>query len=239
MKRLTTETTQSRGQTQAQNRGQNRGQNTRPVRQAYQAWSDIYDSNDNPTRDLDGVLLRAARLPLDDARVLELGAGTGKNTAYLASRASQVTALDLTPAMLDKARLAVPDSHVRFVEHDLTRTWPVAADSVDLVIANLVLEHIADLAPLMQEAARVLRCGGVLYLSELHPFRQLKSSQARFTIDGETTYVDAFLHTISDYVSPALASGFVLREMIEALEDNIEVSVQNPPRILTLRFELA
>ncbi|MDG1418198.1 MAG: class I SAM-dependent methyltransferase [Maricaulis sp.] len=213
-------------------------QNTGSVRQAYKAWSEIYDSNDNATRDLDAVLLRAADLVLEHAHVVELGAGTGKNTRYLASRAHHVTAMDLTPAMLDRARLRVPDSHVSFVEHDLTQSWPVDNNCVDLVVGNLVLEHIADLGFVMQEAARVLRAGGTLYLSELHPFRQLQSKQARFTIDGETTFVDAFLHTTSDYIRPALANGFVLREMTEALEDNLPVNVENPPRILTLRFEL-
>jgi ubiquinone/menaquinone biosynthesis C-methylase UbiE len=214
-------------------------QNTDAISRAYTAWSDIYDSNENATRDLDAVLLRAADLRLENAHVLELGAGTGKNTLYLASRARRVTALDLTPAMLKKARARVPDSHVSFIEHDLTRAWPVEAGTVDFVIANLVLEHIADLGQVMREASRVLRPGGTLYLSELHPFRQLKSSQARFTIEGETTFVDAFLHTTSDYLRPALANGFILRDMIEALEDNITVSTENPPRILTLRLELA
>jgi hypothetical protein len=51
-----------------------------PTRDAYSEWAKIYDSNENRTRDLDALVLRTTELPLDGAAVIELGAGTGKNT---------------------------------------------------------------------------------------------------------------------------------------------------------------
>jgi ubiquinone/menaquinone biosynthesis C-methylase UbiE len=53
--------------------------------------------------------------------------------------------------------------------------------SVDLVIGNLILEHVSNVAPIFAEAARVLRPGGVMYSCELHPYRQLRGGQAHFT----------------------------------------------------------
>lgn len=92
--------------------------------------------------------------------------------------------------------------------------WDV---SIDVVVADLVLEHIHDLAPVFHQSARVLRDDGQLFLCELHPFRQLKGSQARF-IDphtGNTVHVPAFRHSVSEYVNGALAAGFVLSEIGE------------------------
>lgn len=91
-----------------------------PVRAAYDKWAASYDSDENTTRDLDAQVLRAAALPLDDASVIEFGAGSGKNTLYLASRARRVRSLDLSPGMLDRARSRGLGDHVTFVEHDVT-----------------------------------------------------------------------------------------------------------------------
>jgi trans-aconitate methyltransferase len=74
------------------------------VQAAYDAWAATYDSDVNSTRDLDAQVLRSVSLPLDNAVVIEFGAGTGKNTSYLASRARCVLCLDLSAEMLKRAR---------------------------------------------------------------------------------------------------------------------------------------
>jgi hypothetical protein len=51
---------------------------------AYDQWARQYDNDHNTTRDLDARVLRDAPLRLDDRAVIELGCGTGKNTAWLA-----------------------------------------------------------------------------------------------------------------------------------------------------------
>jgi hypothetical protein len=64
------------------------------VSELYDRWSATYDSDLNATRDLDAIVLREAGLPVTDRDVCELGCGTGKNTEWLAERASLVLALD-------------------------------------------------------------------------------------------------------------------------------------------------
>ena len=53
------------------------------IREAYNHWSAQYDTNMNPTRDLEGVALREMLADLSFKQVLEIGCGTGKNTAWL------------------------------------------------------------------------------------------------------------------------------------------------------------
>lgn len=207
-----------------------------PTRDAYRDWAAIYDSNENRTRDLDALVLRGAELPLDGAAVIEFGAGTGKNTAYLAERAASVLALDLSGEMLDKARARGLAAFVTFREHDVTTPWPAENASADIVIGNLVLEHIRDLAPVFAEIARVLKPGGTLFISELHPERQARGSQARFERDGEPAMVEAYVHTLSDYVTGAENAGLALTGINEAIEAGAQVSETTPPRILALTF---
>ena len=109
--------------------------------------------------------------------------------------------------------------------------------SIDVVVGNLVLEHVRDLAPVFAEAARVLRAGGQFFCCELHPYRQLRGGQAHF-VDRrteETVQVAAYRHTVSEYVTEALNAGFVLRALGEWLETDAEPST--PPRLLSLLLE--
>ena len=207
------------------------------VASAYDRWALQYDDDTNATRDLDAMVVRQAPLCLAGGDVLELGAGTGKNTEWLARHARHVTALDFSAGMLAAARLRVQMPNVTFVEHDIRTTWPLGAESMDVVVGNLVLEHVHDLAPIYAEAARVLRSGGQLLLCELHPFRQLRGGQAHFTerATGETVHVPAFLHTTSDYVNTGIDAGLTLRALGEWLEPDAVVDA--PPRLISVSFQ--
>jgi len=204
---------------------------------AYDRWSRRYDDDHNATRDLDARVVRQSPLHLGGARVLELGCGTGKNSEWLAAEARELVALDFSPGMLDVARRRVRAAHVRFVERDITHAWPVEAGSMDVVVGNLVLEHVRDLGPIYAEAARVLRPGGELFLCELHPYRQLRGGQAHFEDDetNETVPVTAFQHSVSEYVNGGLTAGFRLRALGEHVEDSAPPDAA--PRLLSVLFE--
>ena len=204
---------------------------------AYDRWSRRYDDDHNATRDLDARVVRQSPLHVEDARVLELGCGTGKNSEWLAVHAHSLVALDFSPGMLDVARRRVRSERVRFVEHDITRRWPVDQMSIDLVVGNLVLEHVRDLGPIYAEAARVLRPGGELFICELHPYRQLRGGQAHFedAQTKETVPVTAYQHSVSEYVNGGLDAGFTLRALGEHVEDSAPAG--SPPRLLSVLFE--
>ncbi len=204
-----------------------------PARVGYEAWAATYDTQANATRDLDAAVLRRAGLLFGGEAVVEIGAGTGKNTAYLAAHARSVLALDLSPAMLARAQQRVLDGHVRFVEHDITRPWPAADAEAGVVVGNLVLEHVAALRPVFAEARRVLRPGGVMFICELHPYRQLRGAQAAFWSGGKPVPVEAYVHSVSDYVNAALDSGL---EVVRLGEWQDEPVGTLEPRLLSALF---
>jgi malonyl-CoA O-methyltransferase len=209
-----------------------------PARAAYDEWAATYDAQANATRDLDAAVLRRAGLPLAGRDVIEIGAGTGKNTCWLAEHARSVLALDFSPAMLARARERVRDGHVRFALHDVTRPWPVADEAADIVVGNLVLEHVADLRPVFAEAGRALRPGGLLFVCELHPYRQLQGAQARFPSGEGLVPVEAYPHMVAEYVNGALACGFALLRLDEWQEGAAgpEAATSGLPRLLSALF---
>lgn len=144
--------------------------------------------------------------------------------------------MDFSAGMLSRARERVRHAHVDFVLADVRAPWPLGDGAIDVVIGNLVLEHVAALPPIFGEAARVLRRGGTVFLCELHPFRQWRGGQAHFTdgATGETVQVPAHVHSVSEYVNAALGAGLVLRHLGEWLEEGADP--ESPPRLLSLRF---
>lgn len=205
------------------------------VADAYDRWAATYDSDRNPTRDLDADVLRREGPQVASLDVLEIGCGTGKNTAWLAGRARSVIALDFSPGMLARAREQIRADNVRFIQHDVTRTWPLGDEMVDVVIGNLILEHVRDLGPVFAEAARVLRRGGRLFMCELHPDRQRLGGQAQFLdpATGAEVRVAAFGHTTAEFVNAGMAAGLAVRHVGEFVEPTASSAA---PRLLSVLF---
>src|SRR5215813_3184983 len=135
------------------------------IQEAYTHWSATYDSDRNLTRDLDQAVTRDALGNLHCKSILEVGCGTGKNTALLARIGERVQALDFSEGMIARAKAKLDADNVTFTLADLTVAWPRANESADLIVCNLVLEHIDDIAFIFSEAFRVLVAGGRLFIS--------------------------------------------------------------------------
>ena len=203
------------------------------VRDTYAAWASTYDADENPTRDLDQVATRASLAEVRCDTILELGCGTGKNTAFLAQIGRRVLALDFSDAMLARARSKIDAGNVSFAAADITRPWPCAARSVDLIVSNLVLEHIEDIGFVFAEAARCLAPDGSMFVCELHPAKQYQGTKARFQRGDEPTPIVAFVHHISDFITAAEQYGLTLKRLREWWRGPDR---EGPPQLISFLF---
>ncbi|MCB9455882.1 MAG: class I SAM-dependent methyltransferase [Anaerolineaceae bacterium] len=203
------------------------------ISDAYTQWAATYDTDHNLTRDLDATMTRQALSGQRYGAALELGCGTGKNTALLANISGRVYALDFSEGMLAQAKAKIKAEHVQFTLADLTQPWPCSTACVELVVCNLVLEHIRDLDFIFEEAGRVLAEGGQFYISELHPFKQYQGKKAVFQRGGAQTEIPAFVHHISDFVASAQKAGFALTKLGEWWHDD---DPPDTPRLVTFLF---
>jgi len=204
------------------------------IQKAYNDWSETYDTDENLTRDLDQKVTREALANLYFKSILEIGCGTGKNTAFLAKIGESVHAVDFSQGMIEKAREKVRADNVRFSTMDITQKWNFENQSFDLIVCNLVLEHIEDLSFVFSEASRVLKQKGRFLINELHPFKQYEGKKARFYRDEETIEVQAFGHHISDFLNAAVNNGLTLAKLNEFWHEKDQ---NKPPRLVSFLFE--
>ncbi|MEH1098306.1 class I SAM-dependent methyltransferase [Micromonospora sp. CPCC 205561] len=158
-------------------------------------------------------------------RVLDAGCGSGPLSAALRARGAVVTGFDVSAAMVDLARQrlgADADLHVA----DLSAPLPFADAEFDDVVASLVLHYLEDWSGPLAELRRVLKPGGRLILSVIHPavyaiaypkadYFALTQYSEDYVMDGQTvwlTYWHRPLHAIADAFA---AAGFRIATISE------------------------
>jgi 2-polyprenyl-3-methyl-5-hydroxy-6-metoxy-1,4-benzoquinol methylase len=94
-----------------------------------------------------------------------------------------------------------------------------------------VLEHIEDLDDIFRKVSKVIAPNGLVYVGELHPFKQYAGTKARFETEEGLHVVTCFTHNISDFTGAAKNNGFHIEDIIERFDDGNRDSI---PRILTL-----
>ncbi|MER6012831.1 class I SAM-dependent methyltransferase [Streptomyces bluensis] len=98
-------------------------------------------------------------LPARPADVLDLGCGTGSLSLLAAERGHRVTGVDLSPAMVDRARAKLAGRAAVFLVGDAA-TPPVGEERFDVVLVRHVLWTLPDPERVLRGWAGLLRPGG-------------------------------------------------------------------------------
>lgn len=159
-------------------------------------------------------------------RVLDAGCAAGWYTSWLLEHGAQVTAVDVSPAMLEMTRRRVGD-RARVIQADLSRPLTFLVDkSVDIVLSSLTLHYLKDWGPVMREFHRVLVPGGHLVFSVHHPFMDftLFEREDYFatelledewnTSEGKVK-VHFYRRPLSQILALLLEAGFCLERLLE------------------------
>lgn len=126
--------------------------------------------------------------PIEPAdAVLDLGCGAGTDlliAAQMVGREGHAVGVDMTPAMLRRARASADLMGLQNVElhESLIESLPLPDESIDVVISNGVIDLVPDKDAVLSEIDRVLRPGGRLQIADVVVHTEV-SEDARARID--------------------------------------------------------
>jgi SAM-dependent methyltransferase len=193
----------------------------------YAAWAGTYDFLPNPLIAVEEPAVHGLLRDVPAGRALDAACGTGRHAAFLAARGHGVAGVDTSPAMLARARDRVPSAALAVGN---LVALPIASASVDLAVCALALMHLPDLRPAIAELARVVRPGGTIVLSDLHPTTLTLGGGALFQgADGGFARVSGWVHRHEDYVSAFTAVGLHVRACVERAWDEEQLPLLGGP----------
>lgn len=144
----------------------------------------LHEKYSTATKPFHEWLFDRIQLP-PNARVLEIGCGSGALWQRVAARAPngwRLTLTDFSFGMATQARANLPALVLELASAQCDAQWlPFANESFDGVLANHMLYHVPDLDRAVAEVRRILKRGGTLYAAtngetHLRELRQLISS---------------------------------------------------------------
>ncbi|NKC01755.1 MAG: methyltransferase domain-containing protein [Pseudomonadales bacterium] len=193
-----------------------------------------------------GALLDAAG-DLHGQTVCDLACGEGFLSRILASQGAQVYGFDLSDALIASAKER-SDPAIQYEVQDAEQLEGVASDFFDTVICHLAVMDIGDLDAFCTTANRVLKPGGQLLITLLHPcfetpfdastgplvetdeennFRALRvmkyRSEGFWRSDGTGVRgrVGAHHRYLSTYINTLINSGFQIEQLLEPFPEEI------------------
>lgn len=202
-----------------------RGYPTLSVTDGYGEWARTYEETVLDLMDL-ALLARLENVAWKDCpRSVDLACGTGRVGVWLKERGVRaVDGVDLTPAMLEKAK--TKGVYDRLAVGDVAATG-LGDGAYALATMSLADEHLAALAPLYTEAARLLEPDGRFVLVGYHPHFLMLGVPTHFNrATGEPVAVESHVHLTSDHVAAAFAAGFSLAEFVEGVIDDAWVAAK-------------
>ncbi|MEV7085470.1 class I SAM-dependent methyltransferase [Streptomyces sp. NPDC093085] len=185
------------------------------VAEGYAAWSAAYDSLPSSYIEVEEPVVGAILDGLAPGVALDAACGTGRQTRTLTTYGHRVIGVDQSPEMLEKARAHSPEADLRV--GDLERL-PLDDGSVDLAVCSLAMTHLRDPAPGVAELARVVRPGGRIVVTDVHPFVIALQGQFLF-VNGsrELAFVRNHVHLPGRYLEAFGAAGLRVRACHEPL----------------------
>jgi malonyl-CoA O-methyltransferase len=138
-----------------------------PCLEGHRIWSSTYDDGSNPLLALDSRVLRHRLGTLSNLRVIDVACGTGRWMMEAHAQGAEIAGLDLCAEMLSIAAAKQP-LRGRLVLGNATQL-PFSSGLADLALCSMAIGYFPSLQSAFLEMSRVVRRGGRVVVSDIHP----------------------------------------------------------------------
>jgi SAM-dependent methyltransferase len=171
-------------------------------------------------------------LPVPGGLIVDVACGEGRVARALKKRGHHVVGVEGSPALVAAAREADPDFEVHVGD---AADLPLDDASADVAVSSLALMNLDDMPGAIREIARVLRPGGLLVFSILHPVNSWGDAgdvsyfatkrYAEDLVHGELQLTVNDTHRpLSGYLAALEQAGFVVEALREPVPSDAHVS---------------
>ena len=186
--------------------------------EGYARWAETYDLVLNPLIAAEGPRAQAIFGEVPMRTAIDVGAGTGRHTIFLARRGVAMTAVDPSPEMLAVARekAARAGLAIDFRIGSLDDRLPAGDDQFAFLVCALTISHISDIEHALRECTRVVRTGGSILISDIHPdVANGLGWTVKLRRPGATYNLPFAGHTRSDYLNSIASAGCTITSLVE------------------------
>jgi 2-polyprenyl-3-methyl-5-hydroxy-6-metoxy-1,4-benzoquinol methylase len=149
-------------------------------------------------------------------RILDIACGNGQFARHLARLGARVLGVDISERMIERARARTtdPGDRIEFRVVDCTRAdalMNLGEKEFDAAVCTMALMDMAAIQPLFKTLAELLKAGGRLVFSVLHPCfnsGRVMQVQEREEVDGQV--VDRYSVKVSGYIHPLTHQGLAM-----------------------------
>jgi 2-polyprenyl-3-methyl-5-hydroxy-6-metoxy-1,4-benzoquinol methylase len=149
-------------------------------------------------------------------RILDLACGNGQFARRLGRLGARVLGMDISERMIERARARTtePDDRIEFQVLDCTRAdalLSLGESQFDAAVCTMALMDMAAIQPLFTALSKLLKAGGCLVFSVLHPcFNSGRVVQIREREDVAGQVVDRYAVRVSEYIHPFTHQGVAM-----------------------------
>lgn len=170
---------------------------------AYALWAPTYPPRPhNQLMEIEQETVLSLLPDLTGMTVLDAGCGTGRYLHQLRALGAKPIGLDLSAAMLARARDVTP----RIARANIC-ALPIDSTSVDVILCGLALGDVPHLELALAEMARVLRPGGCVVYSVVHPAGADAGWSRTFDAGGRQVAIDSYWHSADEHRQACRAAG--------------------------------
>lgn len=159
--------------------------------------------------------------------VLDAGCGEGYIARKLKNQGAKITAIDISPRLIQIARTKDDGADIEYLVHDLSKPLPQYSDFFDLVVSNMVLMDVFDYLGFVSTLSSVTKTGGHVVLSMHNPYASapLRKHRVKNYFDsGPTTtqyyglaQLGVFVYychrTLEEYITAFVENEFLLKSL--------------------------